>query len=219
MQSYDKEMKLLDDLGKSNASLVEKERIVMARKGRVKAVAQELDARQWRAQEEILLKRALIVDGECLIEARDRRRIAELDALLAECYRHMQKTPSVLPLLQESYDIFQQYSQSHADDGEAHIQSLEALLKIGQFERDQNLMPEAKRDLTLALERARKLGPSDTLVEALNSYADYANQMRFEDPQHASALVAESTRMFAEADQINEEQSKKSMKQPGTSFH
>jgi serine/threonine protein kinase len=217
--TYQKEMKLLDDLEQSKASLAEKERIVIARKGRIKSVAQELDARQWRAQEEILLKRALVVDGECLTEARDRRRIAELDAILAECYRHMQKTPAVLPLLQESYDIFQQYSQSHADDGEARIQSLEALLKIGQFERDQNLMPEAKRDLTLALERARKLGPSDTLVEALNSYADFANQMRFEDPQHASALVAESKRMFAEADRVNEEQSKKSMSQPGTLFH
>jgi serine/threonine protein kinase/tetratricopeptide (TPR) repeat protein len=219
MQSYQKEMKLLDDLAKTNVSQVEKEHIVMARKGRVKAVAQELDARQWRAQEEILLKRALVVDSECLKESRDRRRIAELDALLAECYRHMQKTPSVLQLLQESYDIFQQYSQSHPDDSEARIQSVEALLKVGQFERDQNMMPEARRDLTLALERARKLGPSDTLVEALNSYADYCSQMQFTEPRNAAALIAESKRIFAEADQVNEEQSKKSLKQPGTSFH
>jgi len=206
--TYNREMDLLTQLENSKQSQAEKELIVLSRKGRVKMVAQELDARLWRKQEETLLNKALEVDSNILKDSRDRRRIGELDSLLAECYRHMQKTPAVLNLLREAYDIYQQYSQSHPDDKSASINSVEALLKVGQFERDQNMMPEAKRDLALAMERARKLGASDTLVEALNSYADFLNQMRFTEPGNAPQLVRESKQYFAEADKINESSKK-----------
>lgn len=165
--------------------------IAEGRIGRVKLVARELSARGKYLEEEELLRFALAVDEKVL--GPDHTRIAELKMLLAECLLQMQNTPPVDALLKSAYAIY------HSQCGVEDRATVEAALKLGQFQRDQNRNDEAGQILKEGLDQARALYDpktnqnADLLIEALRGYADYLQQI---------GKKAEGDKFFAEADRL-----------------
>ncbi|HEY9772840.1 MAG TPA: protein kinase [Planktothrix sp.] len=193
---YESEMSALDELRVSNLSPEQKKKSAQARVGRIETAVRELAARQKHSKEEKLLLRALEVDKEVL--GPDHPRIAELDTLLAECYMHVQNTPPIKGLLSTALNIW----QTHLPGGENNPQTIKALLRLGEFERDQSDFEAADKDLKRGLDLAGKAynknkNNADLLIEAYNSYADYLKQTH---------KIAESGKYFELANKLMSKQ-------------
>jgi tetratricopeptide (TPR) repeat protein len=80
-------------------------------------------------------------------------RIADLNSQLAECYRHMQHTKPILGLLQDAYEINRTCKQRGNDS----LDTLNSLLELGQFMRDQSMYSEAALKLKQSVEMAERL--------------------------------------------------------------
>jgi serine/threonine-protein kinase len=112
--------------------------------------------------------------------------VAKFDVLLADCYKNEQRTREVRPLLTSAVKIFD------STKGQNDRESIEALMKLGIFEKDQSHFEAAKGELSTAMERAKKYHPAEPkfVSDAINAMADY--YMQLGDQHRATELFDEA---------------------------
>jgi serine/threonine protein kinase len=125
--------------------------IIESRAGHAEMVAAELDARRLYLYEENLLKLSLRIDKKVLGE--NHWRIADINMKLADCLEHMQRTPPVGPLLEQSRKIY----ENDRSRGRNSTDTLNAVLQLGQFYRDQSLFKKAGERLDEGVGMAERI--------------------------------------------------------------
>jgi hypothetical protein len=156
---YQNEKAFYENLGRNNTDAQERlAEIILSRAGQCELVARELQALRFYPEEEDLLTKALSVDEKILIPKDQTSkkkpdtalwRIADLKSQLAECYEHMHYIPPIRALLLEALRI----NENTQMRGPKSIDTLNAILQLGQFDLQQSDFKNAK----LNLERAVKL--------------------------------------------------------------
>lgn len=120
--------------------------------------------REYEKQEKML--KAAIEHLE-KVAGKDYPRIAELKIDLAKCHQSCRRLQEVRPLLADAVRI---RTSQQKPDGE----TVSALLKLAQFDRDYGKMQTAQKELAEALSIAELLAASNKaqLIECLTEYAD-----------------------------------------------
>ena len=156
LADYIAEIAFSDSLvnAKNRENHARQKEIIESRAGHAELVARELDALQLFIYEEKLLQNCLRADKTIL--GKNWRsdplswRIADLNMQLADCYGHMQYTRPIAALLVEALQI----NESCGSRGPDSPETINTLLRLGQFYRDQSIFTEAGRCLEDGLNRA-----------------------------------------------------------------
>jgi serine/threonine protein kinase len=153
--------------------------------------AHNLHGQELFEDQESLLREAISIYTKLL--GKEHPLIADFNISLAECLREQDDTSSIHQLLAQAYEI--RAKAFGAND----IKTIKALLKLGQFDKDEGRHKEADIELKEALNRTRKYETNNhpLLKECLNSYADYL---------HQTGKSTEAQNYFAEASKINSNQ-------------
>src|SRR5207237_7381997 len=116
---------------------------------------------------------------------------------LAQCILSLQRTPEVRPLLIKALQLREK------NNGPTDVPTVRALVKLGQWDRDQSRWTDAEAELKKAVDIVRKDHSLDRplMVECLNSYADYFNQIGKKE---------QADKLFAEAKAIDDPRKAKS---------
>ncbi len=110
---------------------------------------------------------------------------AKLDWELADCLFQQQQTLEIRPLLLEALEL----SRRNNPDP-AHRLVIQALLKLGIFDKDQSDFPHAKSDLEEAVALSKAQSDKKLTASCLSAYADYFHQLH--DDDKAKDLFAEA---------------------------
>lgn len=141
--------------------------------------AKKLLSRNMFAEAEKLLSHAIGTFDHLNLD--NHQKTADFKSLLAECLILTQRLPEVRPLLVDVLRIREQ--APNPDSPQASKNLVKALLRIGQFDRDQSNFKDAKSELQRGLELVEAKLPSELLlrIEALNSYGDMLRQTGDQD--------------------------------------
>lgn len=112
----------------------------------------------------------------------------KLDWKLADCLFQQQHTLEIRTLLLEALDLSR---KNKADT--SHRLVIQALLKLGIFDKDQSDFPHAKADLEEAVALSKAQSDKQLIASCLSAYADYFHQLH--DDDKARELFAEARRM------------------------
>jgi eukaryotic-like serine/threonine-protein kinase len=187
LREYDFAMKDLDSLSSASVESVSATMNRLraeANAERLIGLARRLHSFDLFEKEEKLLEKGIKV--YTLVAGEDYLKLSDLYTLLADCIMSLQRTPEVRPLLVNALEI------RLKAEGDTDVSTVRALLKLGQFDRDQTNFDLAEGELKKALEIVRKEHSNDKplLIACLNSYADFLRQ---------SGNKEEATKLFTEA--------------------
>lgn len=138
------------------------------------------------AMQETLLKRCKQVFQ--ILDVRDGETNAKLDWQLADALLLQQRTPDVRTLL---VDGLEQARNIKTDSKPICV--IQALLRLGIFDKDQSNYTQAEPELEEAVTLSKKQDDKSLAANCLNAYADYFHQLKKDD--QAKALFAEADRM------------------------
>jgi serine/threonine-protein kinase len=172
LDSYKNTLQEVNDLSGANSPISQSVNKIMApiTYQNVERVARSLGGAGMDKHEESLLTRTREVYIK-LLGSKDSQ-IGDIDMLLADCYLRQQQSPKVRPLLKEAVDIYE------AQHGINDKKTILAIMRLGQFDRDENRYEDAKNELAKALKQAEKTFADDPylLSRCLSSYAMYLDQ-------------------------------------------
>lgn len=126
-------------------------------------------------RDEALLRQALLTYKR--LGMAQRAEVADFDIALANCLHASQRLSEIRPLLVDALEI-RRATRIDASTQSTH-KLIRALLRLGQFDRDQSHFDAARVELAEALQLTEHhFGSENTLMsECLNSYADLMRQM------------------------------------------
>jgi serine/threonine protein kinase len=113
---------------------------------------------------------------------------ANLDWRLADCLLRQQHTLEIRPLLLEALELSRK--SKNADTSGSVVQ---ALLKLGIFDKDQSDFPDSNKELQEAVTLSKKQGDKHLAASCLSAYADYFHQLH--DDEKARKLFAEANQL------------------------
>ena len=134
-------------------------------------------------QQEELLRRCMRVFKE--LDINDDEMTAKLKWQLADCLFRQQHTLEIRTQLLEALTLCKK-SKNEAE-------TIQALLKLGIFDKDQSDFPDAKMELEEAVALSKKLRENQLTAACLNAYADYFHQLHQEIK--AKSLFAEANKL------------------------
>jgi serine/threonine protein kinase len=138
------------------------------------------------AQQETLLRRCKQVFKDLNIH--DEELNAKLNWQLADCLFRQQRTLDIRSELLEALDLCR---RSKGDSTSSN--TIQSLLKLGIFDKDQSDFPKAKAEIEEAVALARRQKDNHLTASCLNAYADYFHQLHQDDK--AKSLFAEASRL------------------------
>lgn len=174
LESYDKLILELDELADTSSAATASVNRVMApyTMDGVKHAVINLEGNGLERHAQDLLERSKRVFATLM--GPDDILVADVDMMLADCYLKDQQMQRVRAPLAEALAIYQ---KSNKD--EVKTKAILAMLKLGQFDRDENNYELAKTELEQANKDAQNaINKSKYLqFQCLNSYADYLKQV------------------------------------------
>lgn len=192
------EMKLAKDFveqlyktGESNVARSKAQLEAESNAGLILMVSKKLFGRSLFSQCEDLLKDSIHAFEQ--VGVRDSSNMAEMKLMLADCLLRQQKFEEIRPLLVSALNI--RKSQPEQDNPAVLKVTVAAMLRLGQFDRDQSNFGPAEKELSeaKALVESKLADDKVLLMESLNSYADLLRQ---------TGKLEESKKLFASAKAI-----------------
>lgn len=170
-------LRKMNELLASTGSLEYKQKEAEIGSEKVLLCAKKLFAQSLDQECEKLLRQAIGVFSTLKLEKHEK--MASLKLMLAESLNYQQRLTEVRPLLVDALEVRQQIATARPADRRASNLKAKALLRLGQFDRDQSNHELAKKELEdgLKLAEAEGMYDKELLVEALSSYADLFRQM------------------------------------------
>lgn len=174
LESYDKLILELDELADTSSTATASVNRVMApyTMDGVKHAVINLEGNGLERHAQDLLERSKRVFAALM--GPDDILVADVDMMLADCYLKDQQMQRVRAPLAEALAIYQKSNKE-----EVKAKAILAMLKLGQFDRDENNYELAKTELEQANRDAQSaINKSKYLqFQCLNSYADYLKQV------------------------------------------
>lgn len=182
---YERTMTYLNSLSGSKGSLEKGIEAVTAEASaeRVFKTCDDLASIGRYAQQEALLRRCKQVFKD--LNVHDEELNAKLNWQLADCLFRQQHTLEIRSQLLEALALCRK-----SQTGATARNTIEALLKLGVFDKDQSDYSKANEELAQAVALSKKQSDNHLTASCLNAYADYYHQLH--DEEKAKRLFAEA---------------------------
>ncbi len=187
-QDYKKALAFLDSLGVEHDSVQRGMDAINAQVSieKVFRASNDLASIDRFADQETLLRRCKKVFEN--LNVRDEDINAKLDWELADCLFQQQQTLEIRSLLVEALALSR---KNKIDTAKRAV--IQALLKLGIFDKDQTDFPHAKTELEEAVQIAKTQDDKQLSASCLSAYADYFHQLH--DDDKAKDLFAEAKKL------------------------